>query len=154
MLFQDKAAGRTKNAPAAAPTITAPTSSQSESSITDGSSRQPSPERRVRSPSREDKRRKLREEQQERQLKTTYSQQSIPLGRSTEEPRSHPRSGNHHLLLLLFHWILPICRVACMTVHLPSPHCPAPSGRPLFLFPGLSILKTFLSMCSSSHCYV
>ena len=71
-----------------------------------------------------------------------------------------------------FLWLFPSCRVAGMTDGLSSPHRPVRLlarsqsrtfqipltyvsfhlvfGRPLFLFPGISALNTFLSMCSPS----
>ena len=75
------------------------------------------------------------------------------------------------VLLFLFLWLFPSCRVAGITDDLSSPHRPVrllarsqsstfqisltrvfPScfGRPLFLFPGISALNTLLSMCSPS----
>ena len=83
-------------------------------------------------------------------------------------------SHNHEQVIhtyLLFLWPFPSCRVTGMTDDLSSPHRPVrllarsqfstfqisltrvfPSffGRPLFLFPGISALNTFLSMCSPS----
>ena len=72
------------------------------------------------------------------------------------------------LTYLIFLWLFPSCRVAGITDDLSSPHCPVRLlsrsqsgtfqlssfhlvfGRSLFLFPGISALKTFLSMCSPS----
>ena len=71
-------------------------------------------------------------------------------------------------------WLVPSCRVAVTTDDMPSPHRPVRLlarsqsstfqvsfvrshasfllvfGRPHFLFPGISVLNTFLSICSSS----
>ena len=98
--------------------------------------------------------------------------QSIPVAPLGEPPcvlgDATPKSNHIAHILILF---VSSCGVAGMTDDLPSPHRPVrllarsrPStfmsrwhasfhlvfGRPFFLFPGLSVLNTFLSMCSPS----
>ena len=76
-----------------------------------------------------------------------------------------------YLGIIFFSLSFPSCRVACSTADLPSPHRPVRLlaraqcrlfkyrwhasfhlvfGRPFFIFHGISVLSTSLSMCSSS----